>query len=466
MRIHFIGICGVAMSAIAIALKEKGHTVTGSDAGFYPPISDHLKKSGINFYPGWHPEKMCANGDPDLVVVGNVAGSTNPEWLTVQEKKLAYKSYPEVLAAYFINENSIVAAGTYGKTTTSAMLTHVFREAKMDPSWMYGGLTIDESPAAHIGKSKWSILEGDEYKTARWDDRAKFMLYSPTHLIITAIQWDHADLYPTEKKYFEAFNRLVSGIPDDGLVVYSIDKNEVVKTVKKYSAARTVSYGMHNDADYRYFGLEATRDGLTFTIAHTGQEFEIRSKMLGGYNAENMTAVFAMATECGVPTKKIIEALATFPGMKRRLEKRYSGAVDVIDDIAHSPAKAESTLLNLHQTYTGKIIAVFEPNTGNRQKQSAPLYKNAFSAANHVIIPKLTKLKTTKGSKQPMEAINLASVIQKTHNNVHCIEDDNELTDWLVENTNEGDVIAFLGSHSFRGMIEETVKKMERKFKK
>ena len=466
MRIHFIGICGVAMSAIAIALKEKGHTVTGSDAGFYPPISDHLKKSGINFYPGWHPEKMCADGDPDLVVVGNVAGSTNPEWKYVQEKKLAYKSYPEVLAAYFINENSIVAAGTYGKTTTSALLTHIFREAKEDPSWMYGGLTVDESPAAHIGKSKWSIMEGDEYKTARWDDRAKFMLYSPTQLIITAIEWDHADLYPTEKKYFDAFHRLISGIPDDGLIVYSSDRPEVVKNVKKYSASKNISYGTNQEADYRYFGLETDKNGLSFTITHSQKEYQIKSKLLGDYNAENMTAAFAMARECKIPEEKIVAALATFPGMKRRLEKRYSGPVDVIDDIAHSPAKAESTLLNLHKTYTGKIIAVFEPNTGNRQKQSSPLYKNAFAAANHVVIPKLTKLKHMKGVPPPMEAINLASVIKKTHNNVHCIEDDNELTDWLANNAETGDVIVFLGSHSFRGMIEETVKKIEKKFTK
>lgn len=149
MFIHFIGICGVAMSALAIAFKKQGHTVTGSDAGFFPPISTHLKNNDIVFYPGWHPDLMTKDGVPDLIVVGNVASSTNPEWKYVQENKLNYKSYPEVVAEFIIKPNSIVCAGTYGKTTTSALLAWILTDAGYDPSYLFGGLTMtpnDSSP--------------------------------------------------------------------------------------------------------------------------------------------------------------------------------------------------------------------------------------------------------------------------------------------------------------------------------
>jgi len=243
MRIHFIGICGVAMSALAIAFKKAGHEklpdgslvpcfeVSGSDVGFFPPVSTNLEKHNIKFYPGWHPEKM---GTPDLVVVGNVASSTNPEWQYVQEKKLNYKSYPEAIEEFFIKENSIVCAGTYGKTTTSALLAFVLSECGYNPSYMFGGIAVDEGfDSASLGneprkvqtssepRGGYSVTEGDEYKSARWDNGAKFFHYHPTHLLLTAIQWDHADVYPTEESYFEAFEKLVKSVPENGLLVMS-----------------------------------------------------------------------------------------------------------------------------------------------------------------------------------------------------------------------------------------------------
>ena len=162
------------MSALAIAFQKKGWRVTGSDAGFFPPVSDNLKKNKIDFYPGWHPEKMCADGEPDIVVVGNVASSTNPEWKFVQEKKLTYYSYPELVAKYFVAQNSIVCAGTYGKTSTSSLLAWILTQSGFEPSYMFGGLAINSQfDSASIGNNDWSVLEGDEYKTARWDNSPK-----------------------------------------------------------------------------------------------------------------------------------------------------------------------------------------------------------------------------------------------------------------------------------------------------
>lgn len=192
---------------LAMAMKKSDWKVTGSDVGIYPPISTYLKNNDVEYYTGWHAEKI---GEPDLVVVGNVAGSENPEWQYVQENKIPYVSYPELIAKYFIRKNSIVCAGTYGKTTTSALLSWILTEAGLEPSYMFGGLPANEGflSAFITPATEWSVLEGDEYKTARWDNFPKFSHYSPTHLLLTAVEWDHADVYSTEESYFEAFQKI------------------------------------------------------------------------------------------------------------------------------------------------------------------------------------------------------------------------------------------------------------------
>jgi len=460
-HIHFIGICGVAMSALAIAFQKKGYKVTGSDAGFYPPVSTNLEKNNIAFYPGWHPEKMSSGGSPDLVIVGNVASSTNPEWRYVQENNIPYLSYPEAVAEYFLGKNSIVCAGTYGKTTTSTLLAWVFTNAGKDPSYMFGAIPVNSFDSAALSDTReYSILEGDEYKTSGWDNRPKFALYAPTHLLLTSVTWDHADVYPTEEAYFDAFKTLVKNIPTTGMIVACTEGKNMEKVLPQ-AKCRMVLYGKSKTADYRYRDVQQTEKGLYFDILHGKEVYHVKTPIIGEYNVENMVGCFALAKELGIDPKKIIECFASFKGIKRRLEKRLSAQVTVIDDIAHSPTKAESLLETLKKIYKGKVIAVFEPNTGNRQKEAVPQYNNAFRFADEVIIPKLSKLKIDPSDPdQPFEGQQLADIIAKTHFHVQYIEDDKKLVDTLIQNIKKGDVIAFLGSHGFRGMIEETVSKL------
>ncbi|MFA6547481.1 MAG: Mur ligase family protein [Candidatus Magasanikbacteria bacterium] len=446
-HIHFIGICGVGMSALAILWQKKGWEVTGSDVGFYPPISTHLTKHNIAYYPGWHVEKM---NTPNLVVVGNVAGSENPELKYVLENNIPHVSYPELIAQNLIKENSIVCAGTYGKTTTSALLAWILKSAGLDPAYMFGGLANSLELSADDLGGNWSVIEGDEYKTSRDDIRAKFFSYKPTHLLLTGIKWDHADVYPTELLYLEAFEKLVAIIPHDGLIVACTDNTNIKNIITK---ARTpvVTYGKSN-SQYIYGDVFQNKDGLNFTVENIGEIFDIQSPMLGDYMAENICGAFVMAKEIGIEPKKIIDAIAKFDGIKRRLEKRghtIAGA-DVYDDIAHSPTKAKSVLSTLKNIYTGKIIAVFEPNTGNRQKESLPDYDNQFVDATEVIIPRLTKVKTAGC----VEGEELSKVISKTHGDVKYFENDEELINYLNTNSKTGDAIVFMGSHSFRGIIE------------
>jgi len=497
--IHFIGICGVAMSALALAMKKAGYKITGSDVGIYPPISTYLKASGVDYYTGWHPELMCKDGKPDLVVVGNVAGSNNPEWHYVQEKNIPYKSYPEIIAKYFVKENSIVCAGTYGKTTSTAILAWLFHEINYNPSYMFGGISLNDIPAAKLTEEKYSILEGDEYKSSRWDNGPKFAHYSPTHLLLTSVVWDHADVYPTEQSYVDAFANLLKNIPANGLVVLSAKVIHDQPQLAKLPKSKIVSYGKTKDNDYQYTDVNATKEGISFSIKHNSEIYNLKSEIIGDYMADNMTGCFALAHSMGIEPKKIIKSFASFKNIKRRLEKKYDGEIVVFDDIAHSPKKAEAVLKSLRHIYfesrqdgksveasygelqksdvkqiidsskdssspshelglaRNKLVAIFEPNSGNRQPESIPGYDHAFASADEIIIPRLTPIKKDPNKPNPIEGQELADIIAKTHNHVKYIEDDDKLIDYLKNNSKAGDVIIFLGSHGFRGMIDQLV---------
>jgi UDP-N-acetylmuramate: L-alanyl-gamma-D-glutamyl-meso-diaminopimelate ligase len=455
-HVHVIGICGVATSALAIAFHKRGVKVTGSDKGFFPPVSTELEKQGITFYAGWHPEKMVEAGVPDLIVITTASGSSNPETLYAKENGLNCMEYIKVFQKYFIRDNSIVASGTWGKTSSAALLSFILEQADFDPSYMFGGISLSHDTSAKISNSDWSVFEGDEYKSSPTDNNAKFFYYKPTHLLLSAISWDHADLYPTEEDYFNAFRKLISYMPDRGFIIANTSNKGVSEILNSYSG-KIISYGKEN-TDYTFLSVKQSEHGLDFIVKHKNNSFQIHSPMLGSFQAENITGCFAMAHSVGIEPKQIIEAISKFQGLKRRLEKRYEGYVTIIDDIAHSPEKATSVLSTLKEIYTGKIITIFEPNIGGRKKEAAQKYDHAFKDSDTVIIPRLTKLKVSENeTDQPLEGNDLALIISKTHKNCIYIDDDEKLVKFLKENTKKGDTIAFLGSHGFRGMIEATI---------
>lgn len=467
-HIHIIGICGVGTSGLAIGLKNAGHKVTGSDKGFFPPISTMLEDAGVNFYAGWHPEKMTSEGDPDFVVIGTASGSGNPETAYVKKHNIPFHSFAEAVGKFIVKENnSVVVAGTWGKTSSTAILSFILEKAGLKPSYFFGGVALS-LPNGKINRGTMSIVEGDEYKSAPWDNSPKFAYYKPTHLLLTAVSWDHADLYPTEDSYFRAFEKLVSSIPLDGKLVANTDNDGVLSVLgslgsKQYD--RRIAYGKieRSFPTYTYKDVRQNKNGITFKITDINlTEYEIFSPMLGEFQAENITGCFAMAREIGIEPATIIKAIGEFKGMKRRLEKRHEGDITVIDDIAHSPEKATSVLSTLRKIYQGKIFVVFEPNIGGRQKEAVSKYDNAFKDADQVIIPRLTKLKTSnlQLTTDPMGGNELTNVISKTHGSAFYIDNDDTLVHHITSHAKKGDVIAFLGSHGFRGMIEETIKKL------
>lgn len=462
-RIHIIGICGVATSALAIAFHKRGLTVTGSDKGFYPPVSTSLDETGIGYHAGWHPELVEANGRPDLIIAGGSGTSpSNPEALYAKEKNIPLLSFAEALAKFIIRKNSIVVAGTWGKTTSSALLSFVLIQSGLNPSYFTGGLSLSH-PTGAITDSEWSVVEGDEYQVGISDKRPKFALYSPTHLLLTSASWDHADLYPTKEDYLAAFEKLLGGIPAKGAVVVCKDAPNALELVQK-TGLKYISYGRADNrpADFVYKSVKHNSQGLNFEIEYNNLTYEIQSPMLGRFNAENITGVFAMAVTIGLDPEKVRDSLREFKGIKRRLEKRLEGPITVLDCHAPTAEKASAVLESIREAYPdSKIIIVYEPNIGGRQRASVSSYSGAFEKADIVFIPKLTRLKVSNSdAKKPLEGRELAEIISKTHGQASFIEDDSNLVAKLAA-TKKGDVIAFLGSHGFRGMIEEVVERLE-----
>lgn len=444
-HIHIIGICGVATSAIAIAFQKAGWKVTGSDKGFFPPVSTELENHKITFYAGWHPENI---GKPDIVMIGGTGTSpNNPEVIYANENKIPVYPYAEILEKYFIKKNSIVTAGTWGKTTTSSLLSFILISANINPSYFTGGLSLSHDTGS-LSDSDWSVVEGDEYQVSISDKRPKFVFYHPTHLLLTSVSWDHADLYPTEEDYFKTFEELINKV---GMIVACTDEDGVKKVLRE---RKVITYGKESSSDYYYNSVNHTRNGIYFLINNRDKTYKIESPMIGRFNAENITGCFAMAKEIGIDTETIIKSIKDFKGIKRRFEKRFEDGIKTVFDChAPTPEKAASVLESLREIYKEKIVAIFEPNIGGRQRNSMNMYDDAFKNADTVIIPRLTKLKIGEDEK-PIEGIELSEIISKTNKDTLYIEEDSELVKKAIM---AGDIIVFLGSHGFRGMIEETI---------
>ncbi len=458
--VHVVSICGVATSALAVAMKNAGWKVSGSDKGFYPPVSTYLEQNGVDFYPGFDPENIKKRGRPDFVVVGTSSGTKNPEVEWAKEQGITVMGYTEFFRDYFISKNSVVVVGTWGKTTSTAILVCIFNEAGKNPNYMMGGVSLSHAHSARVGNPDWSIFEGDEYKSGPDNPLAKFFYYKPTILLMTGLAWDHADLYPTEEDYLNAFRKLITGLPSDGKIVACRDNELLYKTITDLGVKATW-YGVHPEADYIYKNPKGTLRGISCDVSVGGETYTLESQILGSHMAENIAGCFALAHSCGIAPEKIQKAISEYKGVKRRLEKRFDGDVLVLDDIAHSADKAKNVLTSLRSLLpknSGKIIAIFEPNIGGRKPESAHQYANAFADADQVIIPRLTALKIGEATQNALDGKSLTQEIQKTHSNTLHIDDDNALVAHIKNSAHKGDVIIFLGSHGFRQMIEETVR--------
>src|SRR5438034_4256371 len=403
--IHFVGIGGTAMAAVAAAMRDKGFQISGSDQNVYPPTYTFLADRKIDVRIGYAEQNLAQR--PDLVVIGNAISRGNPEAECVLDHKLRYCSLPELLKEFFIRgKRSIVVTGTHGKTTTTSLLTWVFEHNGLNPNFLIGGIPNNFAEGARFTESEWFIIEGDEYDTAFFDKRSKFVHYLPEVAIINNIEFDHADIFENLAAVQTSFKRLINLIPRNGLLLANGDDPNAAPLLD-VTHCPVKRFGLGEANAVRAFNLK---------LGPTASEFEIPSArfhidLVGELNVRNALAVVATAKHCGLKNSQIQSAFNTFKGIKRRMEIRgIAGGVTVVDDFGHHPTAIRETLKALRLKFPSqKLWAIFEPrsNTTRRNVFQQTLV-SAFHDADAVIIAQVAKLEQLR----PEERLNPEALVQ------------------------------------------------------
>src|SRR5258705_7615429 len=387
--VHFVGICGTAMASAAAAMQQMGVKVTGSDQNVYPPMSTFLADRKIEVIAGYAEQNLAHK--PDLVVIGNAISRGNPEAEYVLDHKLRYCSLPELLKEFFIRgRRSVVVTGTHGKTTTTSLLTWVFEHNGYNPSYLIGGIPNNLGQGARFTESEWFIIEGDEYDTAFFDKRSKFVHYLPEVGIINNLEFDHADIFENLAAVQTSFKRFINLIPRNGQLLANGDDPNLAPLLNV------------THCPVKRFGLGEQNAVHAFNVrlGPTASEFEIPSakfhiNLVGELNVRNALAVVACAKHCGLKNSQIQSAFDTFKGIKRRMEVRgISGGVVIVDDFGHHPTAIRETLRALRVKFPGqRIWAVFEPrsNTTRRNVFQTELAE-ALLLADAIVVAEVARL--------------------------------------------------------------------------
>ncbi len=383
LHFHFIGICGTAMGAVAAALQQQGHQVSGSDGAVYPPMSDFLASRGIRPAAGYRADNLPP--DADAYVVGNAISRGNPELEEVLARRLPYLSLPEVLRHTILRgKRNFVVAGTHGKTTTTSMLAWILAEAGLDPGWLIGGLPRNLGQGARFTDSDFVVLEGDEYDTAFFDKRSKFVHYLPELVIINNIEFDHADIFDNLEAVQRSFRQLIQVVPGNGLLVINGD-DPACLDVAAGAPTPVVRVGLGSQCDRVIANIRYQPRCSRFEL--DGESYQIA--MDGEFNVRNAAMAAVAARHAGVEPDLIADALSRFEGVARRQEVRgQRGGITVIDDFGHHPSAIRQALGGMRQCYPdARIWAVFEPRSNTtRRKVVQQALTEALALADMALI--------------------------------------------------------------------------------
>lgn len=361
-HIHILGICGTFMGGLAQLARAAGYRVTGADENVYPPMSTQLEAAGIALYQGYQPDQL--DNRPDTVVVGNAMSRGNPVVEAMLDRGLVYTSGPQWLAEQVLQNKWVIAvAGTHGKTTTTAMITTILEHAGLNPGFLVGGVPLDFGVSARLTDSNFFVIEADEYDTAFFDKRSKFVHYRPRTLVINNIEYDHADIFPDLSSIQRQFHHLVRTVPESGLIVANVADENVVTALALGCWTPVTGFGL-TQGDWS--AAQILSGGRSFAVNHQGLSVgTISWKHTGLHNVQNALAALAVARHIGITATVALEALCQFQGVKRRLELRSSiNNISIYDDFAHHPTAIRLTLQGLRGNVGAeRILAVFEPRS-------------------------------------------------------------------------------------------------------
>lgn len=453
-RVHFLGICGTAMGAVAAAMKRQGWFVSGSDNQAYPPMTDFLASRGIEVFSGFRPENLPA--EDALIVVGNAISRGNPEVEAVLNRKLNYASLPEVLRAHFLHgRHNIVVSGTHGKTTTTSIMAWILEYAGLNPSYLIGGLPANLGQGACLrdaATSRHFVIEGDEYDTAFFDKRSKFLHYLPELVVVNNIEFDHADIFKDLDEIKLSFRRLLNVVPTEGMVLINGDDQNCID-VSQNCQAPIVEVGFSENAANRILHPWQKDGNCGFELF--GEKFQL--PMIGEHNLRNAAMAVSAAHFYGVPTKTIREALLKFEGIKRRQEVRgVVSGITIIDDFGHHPTAIRQTLEGLSQRYAGsRIWALFEPrsNTTRRAVFQHDL-PPAFAASHGVVIGAVNRAADLKPEDR-LDADLLVADLIKAGKSAFQEPSADKIVEMLRPQLQKGDVIVVLSNGAFDGLHEK-----------
>ncbi len=455
-RIHLIGICGTAMASLAGMLTERGYRVTGSDAAAYPPMSDFLASLKIPVAQPFHAGNLQPH--PDLVVVGNAISRGNPELEYILDQRIPFCSLPQILHDEFLRGREVVVvAGTHGKTTTTSMLSWIFQSAGLEPSFLIGGIAENFGSSFALGKGKHFILEGDEYDTAFFDKGPKFLHYFPDRVVLTSVEFDHADIYKDLDAVETAFKRLVNLVPGRGRIV-AIDTGQSVERCIAKAFCPVERYGLQVQAQWRIVNLRFEPAKTTWTVMKGGEAWaDFEFGLAGEYNVCNATAAAAMAAGCSISKEKIQAALKTFKSVKRRLEvKAEVNGITIIDDFAHHPTAIAGTLTALRARFPGsRLWVILEPRSNTlRRNVFQHELASSLALADEIIVAGVFK----SDAIPPAERLDLMAVgaeLEQQGKRARIISGVEGIVQVAAPELRSGDVVAILSNGGFDGIYQK-----------
>ena len=461
-HIHLIGICGTAMASLAGMFAERGFRVTGSDAAAYPPMSDFLQSLGI---PVAQPFAVAnLNPTPDLVVVGNAISRGNVELEHVLDQRIPFCSLPQLLHDEFLRGKEVlVVAGTHGKTTTTSMLAWIFEVAGTQPSFLIGGIAENFGRSFQLGSGKHFILEGDEYDTAFFDKGPKFLHYFPDAIILTSVEFDHADIYKDLEAVETAFKRLVNLIPRRGRIV-AFDHGASIERCLARAFCPVERYGTSSHATWQIEDLKLEPTSTRWSLLRNGKPWgELEFPLAGEYNVWNASAAAAMAANCGISSDVIARALQSFKSVKRRLEvKAEVNGITMIDDFAHHPTAIAATLSALRARYPGRRLwAILEPrsNTLRRNVFQDELAKS-LALADDVVIANVFKSESIPEAER-LDVTAVAAELASTGHRARVLADVESIVHLCAPEMRPGDVVAILSNGGFGGIYEKLPQRLK-----
>jgi UDP-N-acetylmuramate: L-alanyl-gamma-D-glutamyl-meso-diaminopimelate ligase len=462
-----MGICGTAMASLAGLLKDRGFKVTGSDQNVYPPMSTQLQNIGISIMEGYRRENLQPR--PDLVIVGNVISRTHEEAQALLASDIPFTSLPSAMGELVIaNRHSVVVSGTHGKTTTSSLMAWVLDQLGTSPGFMIGGIPKNFDLSYRVPNGDWFVIEGDEYDTAFFDKVPKFIHYRPRSVILTSVEFDHADIYRDLEHVKEAFQRLLKLLPEGGLLVTAAEDaniQDLLEREKNHVSAggrRVVTFGI-GQGDYQAKNVVSTASGSSFEVHRSGKPaVRIALPLIGEYNIKNALAAFALTETLGFDAAKVISAIESFQGVKRRQEIiGRPNDITIIEDFAHHPTAVKQTIETVQSRYPqSRVFSVFEPRSAtSRRSVFQDEYASALGVGHAVLLPPPFS-QANIPEDQRFSSEKLMRDLKGKGVDANLCESVDAIVGALKNKAKPGDVILIMSNGGFGGIYEKLLKEL------